>query len=66
MWRDASRDEASARDIAEVIQKIYLGVGIVLSADEAREIVNRFGANLTGSLPVKTPAAPVMPVEVPA
>ena len=44
-------DEASARDIAEVIQKLYLGGGVVLTADEARAIVNRFGANLVGSLP---------------
>lgn len=38
-----------ARAIAELIQKIYLGVGTVLTADEAREIANRAGAGLTGS-----------------
>ena len=41
-------DGASARDIAELIQKIYLGVGKVLTADEAREIANRAGAGLDG------------------
>lgn len=37
-------DLASARELAELIQKIYLGVGKVLTADEAREIANRAGA----------------------
>lgn len=59
MLRSGGGDEASARDIAEVIQKIYLGVGIVLSSDEARQIVNRFGAGLSGSLPEKPTAAAV-------
>lgn len=44
-------DAATARDIAETIQKIYLGVDVVLSADEARQIVNRLGAGLSGGLP---------------
>jgi len=39
--------EMQARLIAELIQKIYLGVGTVLTADEAREIANQAGANLT-------------------
>lgn len=40
-------DEAtSARAIAELIQKIYLGVGKVLTAEEARVIANRAGAGL--------------------
>lgn len=41
-----SSDPEHARKIAEIIQKIYLGVGVVLTPDEAREIVNRAGADL--------------------
>lgn len=50
---DTPNDHANHRDlnVAEVIQKIYLGVGTVITADEAREIVNSAGGNLTGSLP---------------
>jgi HK97 family phage portal protein len=47
--------EPTARELAEMIQKIYLGVGVVLSADEAREILNSGGANLP---PNYTPDAP--------
>lgn len=36
----------TAREIAEAIQKIYLGVGKVITADEAREIINRLGLGL--------------------
>jgi hypothetical protein len=50
--------EAHARQLGELIQKIYLGVGVVLTADEAREIVNEAGGSLSGSLPAKTPAVP--------
>lgn len=45
----SSADEARAA--AEMIQKLYLGVGVVLTADEARALANRAGANLQGSLP---------------
>jgi hypothetical protein len=49
----------NVRDVVEMIQKIYLGVGIVLTADEARALLNRAGADLTGSLPpLPAPAAP--------
>ena len=37
--------------LVEAIQKIYLGVGVVLSADEARKILNDMGAGLTGPAP---------------
>ncbi len=48
----ASSDADAARAAAELIQKIYLGVGVVLTADEAREIANRAGAGLTpGGMP---------------
>ncbi|MEJ1087047.1 hypothetical protein WDU99_01805 [Microbacterium sp. Mu-80] len=35
--------------MAELIQKIYLGVGKVITADEARAIANRAGADLSGT-----------------
>jgi hypothetical protein len=40
---------ATPREIAEMIQKIYLGVGVVITPEEARRILNDAGANLTGS-----------------
>lgn len=43
--------------VAEAVQKVYLGVGKVLTIDEAREIVNTFGA----ALPVPAP-----PLSIPA
>jgi phage portal protein BeeE len=47
-----------ARNLTEMIQKIYLGVGVVLSDEEARGILNRAGAGLpAGGLP-GAPAAP--------
>lgn len=41
-------NETSPRSIAEAIQKIYLGVDTLMSADEARSIINRLGAGLDG------------------
>lgn len=46
---DALADEGSSsspKSIAETIQKIYLGVPDILSAEEARQIVDRLGAGL--------------------
>ncbi len=42
---------ATPDEIALMLQKIYLAVGVVITADEAREILNRAGAGLTGSGP---------------
>lgn len=39
-------DEASVRNLVEMVQKVYLGVGSVLTVDEARELLNRAGAGL--------------------
>jgi phage portal protein BeeE len=52
--------DEKARDLAEIIQKIYLGVDIVLTAEEARKIVSSAGASLPGGLktPPKPPALP--------
>jgi HK97 family phage portal protein len=43
--------------IAEMVQKVYLGVGKVITSDEAREIVNGAGANLAIPGPEFSPAA---------
>jgi len=45
---DVMRETGTQRDlsIAEAIQKVYLGVGVVITEDEAREIVNQYGGNL--------------------
>jgi HK97 family phage portal protein len=39
------------RNLVEMVQKIYLGVGTVMTSAEAREILNRAGANLQGPGP---------------
>ncbi|MFP7833125.1 hypothetical protein [Marisediminicola sp. LYQ134] len=44
-------DSERALAAVNAVQKVYLGVGIVLTQDEARELVRRAGADLTGSLP---------------
>lgn len=54
-------DAQNARGIAEMIQKVYLGVGKVITEDEARDLLNRAGAGLTGPLPTPSPAAPQAP-----
>ena len=48
-------DAEKARAAAELIQKIYLGVGVVVSEDEARSLANRAGAGLAGTLEHKNP-----------
>lgn len=50
--------DESPRAIAETIQKIYLGVPDVLTAEEARDIVNRLGAGLSGQAPTPEVQAP--------
>ena len=51
---EADGGEPTARDIAEMIQKIYVGVGVVLTSEEARRIINRGGAGLVdGPLPTE-------------
>lgn len=55
-------DSASYRELAEAVQKIYLGVGVVLTAEEAREILNRAGANLDPKVDPSPPAAAATPI----
>lgn len=43
----AADPAATPREIVEMIQKVYLGVGTVLTMDEARELLNRAGADLS-------------------
>ncbi|ARF75688.1 phage portal protein [Kitasatospora albolonga] len=42
-------EQANARNVVEMVQKLGSGVGVLLTADEARQILNQAGANLTGS-----------------
>jgi HK97 family phage portal protein len=50
------------RNVVEMIQKVYLGVDVVVTADEAREILVEAGAKLSGSMPDKpAPAPPAIP-----
>lgn len=47
-----------ARRIGEIIQKIYLGVGVVITEEEAREIIRMTGMDLPANVQVKAPAGP--------
>ncbi|MEW9874028.1 phage portal protein [Arthrobacter sp. HS15c] len=52
----AAPDEMDkAKRIAEIIQKIYLGVGTVITEDEAREIIRMTGMDLPANVTVKQP-----------
>jgi hypothetical protein len=53
------RDVKAARDAAETVQKVYLGVGPLLSQAEARRVVERAGVELIAPPdPVAPPADP--------
>jgi hypothetical protein len=58
---------ADARELAEMVQKVYLGVGSVLTRDEARALLNRAGAGLADlpPEPAPDPEAPPAPDELP-
>jgi phage portal protein BeeE len=51
----ADEQSVAARNLVEMIQKVYLGVGVVLSPEEARELLNQAGASLTGPAPTPSP-----------
>lgn len=48
----------SPRDIAEMMQKVYLAVGKMVTVDEARELLNSAGATLSIPGPTFPPAGP--------
>jgi hypothetical protein len=54
-------------ELTVALQKIYLSVDVVITADEAREILNRYGAKLPPGAPIAPPPAPVVvaPAEEP-
>lgn len=39
------------RNLADMVQKLYLGVGIVITNEEARALLNQAGGNFPGALP---------------
>ena len=44
-------DSVDARNLAEMVQKIYLGVGTVITSAEARQLLNDAG----GTFPIPGP-----------
>lgn len=47
----ADDGQPTARELAEIVQKVYLGVGPVLTSDEARDLLRQAGFDLQGTLP---------------
>lgn len=58
MGLDSTRPVASPREVAELVQKIYLGVGKVVTWQEAREVLVSAGVPLDLSEPAPEPPAP--------
>jgi HK97 family phage portal protein len=56
---------ASPEEIALMLQKVYLAVGVVITAEEARALVNQAGGNLTGPGPGGTQLALPAPKGLP-
>lgn len=54
-------DGARQLSLVEMVQKVYLGVGTVLTAKEAREMLNAAGAKLTGPGPSDEDPKPAKP-----
>lgn len=44
-------ERATARELAEILQKLYLAVDVVISVEEARQIINDAGGKLPPGLP---------------
>lgn len=56
----------SVSELAGILQKSYLAVGKVITSDEARDLANKAGAGLVGSLPTPPPStAPHRPRRAP-
>lgn len=69
-WNDVPPSEKTARSVAETLQKLYLGVGKVITVEEARELLNDVGADLPPGPPeLESPPepepAPALPAPVP-
>ena len=58
-------DAARARYAAEVLQKAYLAVGVVVSQEEARDLARRAGANLSDQAPDSSQAPIPAPAPMP-
>ena len=43
--------KVAPEDLAAMLQKLYLAVDVVITPEEARELMNRAGADLTGAAP---------------
>ena len=57
----------SPLDQAALIQKLYLGVGPLVTAEEGRAILAEAGVDVSGDLPPKpAPAPPAEPIQVPS
>lgn len=52
---DEANDPASAPELTRMLQQIYLAVGTVITAEEARAILNSAGAGLAANMPDLTP-----------
>jgi len=63
--QDIPSAEKTARSVGELLQKLYLGVGVVITPEEARELLNAAGAGLSEEMPDLAPDEPAQPA-VPA
>lgn len=56
---EEGNDVETAQAVARLIQQVYLGTDgkVVITAEEARDLLNRAGAKLTGELPEPKPAS---------
>jgi HK97 family phage portal protein len=52
----AAADQMTPSEIARMLQQVYLAVGSVVSAEEARQLINDAGGNLTGPAPAPAKA----------
>ena len=54
--KHSEEEEPSAKELAEIVQKVYLGVDKVITADEGRAIINMAGIDLPVPSPTELPA----------
>lgn len=63
--QDIPTQEKTARAVGELLQKLYLGVGKVITADEARSLLNKAGAGLGAAPELTAPPPPPAPIAPP-